>query len=539
MQVGPDSGLFKETDSRRYLALIFHAHLPFVRHPEHEHFLEEDWFFEALTETYLPLLRMMRRLAEEGRPFCLTMSLTPTLGAMLRDSLLQQRYLHHLERLIGLAHQEIERNRNHPQLWELSSFYARLFTDTRAFYIEKLDCDVVRAFRELQDAGCLEIMASAATHAFLPLLQDFPEAQRAQVLVGCESYREMFGRSPVGFWLPECGYSHGLDSLLQAADIRWFVLDTHGLMLAREQPPRQAIFAPCYTPAGPAAFARDRESNRAVWSAESGYPGKPAYRDFYRDIGFDRPPEELASFLRPPGIRKFSGIKYHRVTGQAEKELYDRHRALVVAEADAEDFFQKCRARFQNLGDVSFDPVLVSPFDAELFGHWWFEGPLFLENFIRRATRKPLEFQLVSPGQFLHEHPRQQIVRPNPSSWGEHGFSSVWLDEKNAWIYRHLHTATRRMTELARRYRETTDPMIDRSLKQAARELLLAQASDWAFLIKTNTAPDYATQRTRNHLLRFNRFHEQLGSGEVDLDFLGECEEQANLFPNLNWRHFL
>ena len=538
MPVEPNSAVSKAAQARRYFALILHAHLPFVRHPEQEYFLEEDWLFEALTETYLPLLGMMYRLAEEGRPFCLTMSLTPTLGAMLRDSLLQRRYLHHLERLIGLARQEIERNRNDPHLCELSGFYAQLFTDTRTFYVEKLGCDVVRAFRELQDAGYLEIVASAATHAFLPLLQDFPEAQRAQVLIGCESYREMFGRSPIGFWLPECGYSAGLDSLLQAADIRWFVLDAHGLMFAQGQP-QQAVFAPCYTPAGPAVFARDSESNRAVWSAESGYPGEPAYRDFYRDIGFDRSPEELAPFLRPPGVRKFSGIKYHRVTGRAEKELYDRHRASAVAEVHADDFFQKCRTRFQNLGDVSFDPLLVSPFDAELFGHWWFEGPLFLENFIRRVTREKAEFQLVSPGQFLHEHPLQQIVRPNPSSWGEHGFSSVWLDEKNAWIYRHLHAATRRMTELARRYRETTDPMIDRTLKQAARELLLAQASDWAFLIKTNSAPDYATQRTKNHLLRFNRFHEQLGSGEIDFDFLGECEEQANLFPNLNWRHFL
>ncbi|HEY2711002.1 MAG TPA: 1,4-alpha-glucan branching protein domain-containing protein [Chthoniobacterales bacterium] len=519
-------------------ALILHAHLPFVRHPEHEYFLEEDWLFEALTETYLPLLRMMRRLAEEGRHFRLTMSLTPTLGAMLCDPLLQQRYLSHLERLIGLAHQEIERNRNDFQLCELSRFYAQFFAETRAFYLEKLACDVVRGFRELQDAGYLEIMASAATHSFLPLLQDFPEAQRAQVLIGCESYREMFGRSPLGFWLPECGYSHGLDSLLQAADIRWFVLDTHGLMFAQGQPQR-AIFAPCFTPAGPAVFARDGESNRAVWSAESGYPGEPVYRDFYRDIGFDRSPEELALFLRPPDIRKFSGIKYHRVSGGPKKELYDRHRASIAAKIHAEDFFQKCRARFQRTRDVSFDPVLVSPFDAELFGHWWFEGPLFLEHFILRATREPLELRLVSPGQFLLEHPVQQVVRPNPSSWGEHGFSSVWLDEKNAWIYCHLHAATRRMTELARQYRETTDPMIDRALKQAARELLLAQASDWAFLIKTRTATEYATQRTKNHLLRFHRFQQQLGSGQVDFDFLGECEEQANLFPNLNWRHFL
>ena len=213
------------------------------------------------------------------------MSLTPTLCAMLRDELLQERYLRHLERLIGLAEQEIERNRHDTQLARTVALLHSSFSpQPREFFGETLRRDIVRAFRELQDAGCLEIIASAATHAFLPLLQDFPEAQRAQVCIGCDSYREMFGREPRGFWLPECGYSNGLDVLLQEANLRWFVLDTHGLMFAQPRP-QHAIYSPCYTPAGPAAFARDRQSNQEVWSAESGYPGDPAYRDFYRDIG--------------------------------------------------------------------------------------------------------------------------------------------------------------------------------------------------------------------------------------------------------------
>jgi len=521
-----------------HFALILHAHLPFVRHPEHEDFLEEDWLFEALTETYLPLLRMLRRLAEDEVPFKLAMSLTPTLAAMLRDELLQQRYRRHLDRLIGLAQQEITRNRNHLPLQELAEFYARFFDETRAFYDDVLQRDVVSAFRKLQDAGHLEIIASAATHAFLPLLHDFPDAQRAQVQIGCDSYREMFGREPSGFWLPECGYSDGLDAILQAANIRWLVLDAHGLMFAQPRP-HHAIFAPCFTPAGPAVFARDRDSNREVWSAQSGYPGDPLYRDFYRDIGFDRTERELAPFLRPAGIRKFSGIKYHRVSQGSPKEVYDPVAALDRADHHAHDFFGKCAARFRALGQTDFTPVIVSPFDAELFGHWWFEGPRFLENFIRRVASELHDFQLTTPTEFLRVHPAQQVVRPNPSSWGERGFSGVWLDESNAWIYPHLHAATRRMTELARRHRLTTDPQIERALRQAARELLVAQASDWAFLIKTKSAPHYATRRTKEHLLHFNRFYEQLCAGQIEPDFLAAREERANLFPNLNWRHFL
>lgn len=521
------------------LALILHAHLPFVRHPEHENFLEEDWLFEAITETYLPLLRMMRRLVDEGVDFRLTLTLTPTLCAMLRDELLQQRYLRHLERLIGFSAQEIERNRNDPPLVALSRFYARFFTEARAFFDDTLRRDVVRAFRELQDAGCLEIIASAATHGFLPLLQDFPEAQRAQIRIGCDSYREMFGREPRGFWLPECGYCDGLDLLLQEANVRWSVLDTHGLLFAQPRPVR-AIYAPCFTPAGPAVFARDRESNREVWSAECGYPGDPVYRDFYRDAGFDRSEEELRPFQHPPGVRKFTGLKYRRVTGRTDaKELYDPAWAMAAADEHADDFFTKRQARSRELQALNLEPLIVSPFDAELFGHWWFEGPRFLESLLRRAAREREEIQLTTPTEFLAAHPSQQIVRPTPSSWGENGFNSVWLDEQAAWIYPQLHPATRRMTEIARHHRATSDPAIESGLRQAARELLLAQASDWAFLIKTKSAPHYAKQRTEDHLSRFRRLAENLDNGRVDGEFLGECEERANLFPNLNWRYYL
>ncbi|MEO5717827.1 MAG: 1,4-alpha-glucan branching protein domain-containing protein [Chthoniobacterales bacterium] len=521
------------------LALILHAHLPFVRHPEHEDFLEEDWLFEAMSETYLPLLRMMRRLVDEGVDFRLTLSLTPTLCAMLRDELLQERYLRHLERLIGFAAQEIERNRNDPQLAQLSRFYAQFFSEAREFYDTTLDRDIVGAFGELQQTGCLEIIASAATHGFLPLLQAFPEAQRAQVRIGCDSYREMFGREPRGFWLPECGYCDGLDLLLQEANVRWSVLDTHGLMFATPRPLR-AIYAPCYTPAGPAVFARDRESNREVWSAECGYPGDPVYRDFYRDAGFDRSDEELRPFLHPPGVRKFSGLKYHRVTGPTdEKDLYNPAWAMSRADEHADDFFAKRQARCRELRSVNLEPLIVCPFDAELFGHWWFEGPRFLESFLRRAAREPEAFRLTTPTEFLAAHPSQQVVRPNPSSWGEDGFCSIWLDEQVAWIYPQLHAATRRMTEVARRHRATSDPAIERALRQSARELLLAQSSDWAFLIKNKSAADYAKERTENHLSRFQHLAEALSADRVDLEFLGECEERANLFPDLNWRYYL
>src|SRR6266550_5780074 len=306
------------------LALILHAHLPFVRHPEHEHFLEEDWFFEAITETYIPLLLMMQRLVNDGVPFKLTMSITPTLCAMFQDELLRERYVRHLDLLIELVEREQKRNLNHPKLIELEDFYFEIFSESRRFFVEQCKCNLLAAFRELRETGVLEIIACAATHGLLPLLQQqSPQAARAQVLIGRDVYVDVFGAHPMGLWLPECAYASGVASLLQEANIRWFVLDAHGLMFGKPRP-RRAIYAPCYTSAGPAVFARDSESSRQVWSAAEGYPGDPAYRDFYCDIGFDLSLEYIWPGSTSPPVRKFTGLKYHRITGRdCAKELYD------------------------------------------------------------------------------------------------------------------------------------------------------------------------------------------------------------------------
>jgi 1,4-alpha-glucan branching enzyme len=559
------------------VALILHAHLPFVRHPEHEHFLEEDWLFEAITECYIPLVRMMQRLIDEHVPFKLTMSLTPTLCAMLQDRLLRERYAQHLDLLIDLAGRERKRNRNHPQLRELADFYFKIFRETRHFFVDEWKCDLLTSFRELSESGELEIIASAATHGLLPLLQAPVAAEgtdlgspglsacrsrsapaataaaRAQILIGRDIYVDLFGVEPAGFWLPECAYAPGLESILKEANIRWFVLDTHGLLFGNPCP-RRSIFAPCYTPAGPAAFARDQDSSRQVWSAQGGYPGHAAYREFYRDAGFDLPLEHLGPVAH--GARKFSGVKYHRITGRGDqKELYDPVAAERVAETQAIHFVEERRRQIREIR--GFDPIVVVPFDAELFGHWWFEGPHFLEQFIREAAKKERDFRLSTPSEYLAANPTQQISEPAASTWGENGYFEVWLNPSNAWIYPQLQIAARRMSDVARRNASAVvgQPLrlpgadlaggapalqfANRVLKQLARELLLAQSSDWAFLMKTGTAREYAARRTTDHLSRFNRLHDQLVTNTVNEEFLCECESRDNLFPNVNWRYYV
>jgi 1,4-alpha-glucan branching enzyme len=516
-----------------YLAIILHAHLPFVRHPEHPKFLEESWLFEAITETYLPLLQMMNGWQRDDMEARLTMTLSPTLCTMLRDPLLQERYAKHLDELIALADKEISRTHFEPQFQELAQMYHARLTAVRTLY-QQLDRDLIGKFRRLQDFGLLEIITTGATHGLLPLMANHPPSVRAQILIARDHYRECFGCDPRGIWLPECAYFDGVETYLQEANLRWFVVDSHGLLHAQPRP-RYGVFAPVFTPNGIAAFGRDLESSRQVWSRTEGYPGDHRYRDFYRDIGFDLDLDYVKPHLPSPENRGFTGIKYYRITGgTAAKQPYEPAAAAAAADAHATHFLQSRVEQIQELNAIlDRPPLIISPYDAELFGHWWYEGPEFLDLFVRKAYHDQKSFELITPEQYLRRHPTNQIATPAASSWGEEGYYRVWLNEKNEWIYRHLQVAQERMSELVKKYAAPT-ALQKRALQQSGRELLLAQSSDWPFILRTNTSPDYARKRVKAHLLRFNSLYHQLTTNTLDEKWLTEVERRDNLFPELN-----
>ena len=520
-----------------YFSLVLHAHLPFVRHPEHEQFLEENWLFEAVTETYIPLLQIMEGWRRDSMETRLTLSLSPTLCAMLFDPLLQDRYTRHLKNLIELAEKEIHRTHWDKPLHELALMYHRRFLGTRDAWFAS-DRNLVAAFRKFQELGKLEIITTAATHALLPLLANHSPSIRAQILTARDHYRSCFGRDPRGIWLPECAYADGVENVLQEANIRWFITDTHGILHAHPRP-RYGVFAPIFTPKGIAAFGRDLDSARQVWSKHEGYPGDANYRDFYRDVGFDLDFDYVKPYLPAPDQRGFTGIKYYRITGDSpEKQVYDRRAALETAANHAQHFLDARIEQIQKLaGILDRPPLLVSPYDTELFGHWWYEGPEFLDYFVRKSYYDQKVFTLITPEEYLQRHPTNQIAKPSASSWGEEGYLRVWLNETNEWIYPHLQIAQERMTALVRR---ATKPnkLQQRALKQAARELMLAQSSDWPFILRTGTSPDYARNRVRDHLLRFIALHDQLTSTHVDESWLHEIEKKDNIFPEVNWRYW-
>ncbi len=518
-----------------YLALVLHAHLPFIRHPEHESFLEERWLYEALTETYLPLLERFERLADERIPFRITMSFTPTLLAMLGDALLQQRYVRHLEQLIELSEKEIDRTQWQPAFNRLARFYHHRLTQARRRYVDQYGRNIIGAFRALADRGVLEPMASAATHGYLPLMDVVPAAARAQVRLGVQAFEQAFGRRPAGFWLPECGYHPGHDAWLKEQGIRFFITDAHGVLFGTPRP-KYGVFAPAICPSGTAAFGRDLESSKSVWSSEEGYPGDYWYREFYRDIGHDLDYEYVQPYLNGDGARINTGLKYYRITGGTnDKQPYDPDRALEQAAEHAGNFLFNREQQIKHLRTVmDRPPIILSPYDAELIGHWWFEGTDWLELLIRKAHDQST-LALISPADYLDRHPVNQRLQPSLSSWGHNGYSEVWLNGANDWAYRHLHKMAERMTESADEHPNAAGQR-RRILNQMARELVLAQSSDWAFILKTGTHTNYAYQRLHDHIARFSLLHDGLRQGGVAEAWLHDVETKDSLLPFLDYR---
>ncbi len=521
-----------------YLMIVLHAHLPFIRHPQYEEFMEERWLFEAMIETYIPLLQVFERLEMDKIDFYITMSLTPPLLEMLTDKVLQQKFRRHLDKLIDLSKKEVSYTKNTP-FNLLALYYERIFNEEKKTY-ERYKGNLVNGFKRFAKEGNLELITCAATHGILPFMREYPGSINAQLKIGIQTHKRHLDIAPRGMWLPECAYFSGLDKYMKNADIEYSFLDTHGIVYG-EPRPLYSTYAPVITPNEVIFFGRDLESSEQVWSATTGYPGDFSYREFYRDIGFDRPYEYIKDYIDRSGERINTGIKYYRITGKvslSNKETYDPQKALETARRHADDFIYKKELQTKRLSQQMNDipPVIVAPYDAELYGHWWYEGPKFLEFVLRNADSSDV-VKTITPSQYLSKISKIQIMEVAPSSWGANGYYEVWLNGSNDWIYPHLHELENRMENLAATY-EKPKNIEKKILNQMARELLLAQSSDWAFIMSTDTTTRYARNRTRVHINRFLKLNDDLVSGRYDLGWLKEVSWEDNIFPDLDYRVF-
>jgi 1,4-alpha-glucan branching enzyme len=447
----------------RALALVLHAHLPHVRDDAVPFSRHERWLHEALWESYLPLVEMLERLARDRVPAPITLSVSPTLASMWCDTALRRRFGAHLDALIDL---------NATQPGDAAAGHAERLSAARTTW-QSLGGDVLAALVRLHRAGAIELMTTSASHAFLPALE--ADAARAQLELGRASFAALAGMTPEGGWLPECAIDARVERALAHEGVMHTVVAEHA------QPSHSAFRAP----SGVTCFCRDREASLRVWSREHGYPGHPSYREFYRS---------LEGELGPLGAM----LKFWRITDRDsdQKQTYDPHAAASQTERDADDYLGWLERR-----DA---PLSVAAFDAELFGHWWFEGPRFLERVLRGAVARG-KIALVSLAGWLARGEAVPCRHPAASSWGQGGYAAPWVGTRSGWLWRHIHHAHRIVKRSVATAREV-DGVRGQAVDQAVRELMLLEASDWAFMLDRNTETAYARARFAWHHARALRF---------------------------------
>jgi 1,4-alpha-glucan branching enzyme len=575
------------TDLRKpagFLSFTLHAHLPWVvNHGTWPHGIE--WLHEAAAETYLPLLRVLGNLERDGIALHCTLNLSPILLEQLAHPVFQADFPRYVERKI-LAAREDEAyflSVSEYQYAELARYWQKYFTDALNDF-HALDGDIIKSFRHFNDKGLIEIITCCATHGYMPLLGT-DESVRAQVRTAVTAHQRHIGKHPRGIWAPECGYRPaglwsypvtqqdgspiapafnriGVEQAISESDIDFFFVDTHLVEESARTPSpyelrdegavvitkdesmthndSRRLYQPYYVDGShtPDAlqhpvtvFPRDPTTGTQVWSGNLGYPGDSNYLDFHKK--------------RWPG-----GHRYWSVTGQNvdmnDKQPYEPARALERTQAHAAHFVHLVWEALHAAMNDAVPPILSSPFDAELFGHWWFEGPRWLEAVARTLQDYPIGIQLTSASNYLDQYPRAGFIKMHEGSWGAEGTNHVWMNPDTSWTYAQIYPAELYLRDIctAGKWKpdhNTTQPTNERLVKQLCRELLLLESSDWQFLITTGAARDYAELRFETHIDQFNELKSILQHLEANQSITPEqeerlkaIEERDSIFPDIN-----
>lgn len=553
--------------------LVLHSHLPYVLgHGSWPH--GTDWLNEAVAETYIPLLNVLNKLIKDGISPKITIGITPVLAEQLTQDMFSQELLKYLQNKIdeAVANQNEFKGFSQNHLYQLAVFWQNYYKEIMTDFKERYNQDIIGEFRRLQEQGHIEIITSCATHSYLPLLSQ-DTSITGQIKQGISTYKRLFGVAPKGFWLPECAYRpgyewkppleitnaylrKGIDEFLAEEGIDYFIIDSHllkggkaiGVYIARfealkklwhqfekeyqirtedvEKSPYEVYLLNNYGKKPVAIFTRDPKTGLQVWSGQWGYPGDGWYLDFHKK--------------HFPG-----GHRYWRVTSSksdlADKLEYEPDKVEERIRENASHFKELVKSTLKDYyAHHKKSGIVVSPFDAELFGHWWFEGIRWLYYVLKWIAQDP-ELKLTTCSEYLQNFPPEIVVSIPEGSWGEGGFHWIWLNEWTQWTWKHIYEAEIIMQNLATEFATSYDETLQTILKQLAKQLLLLQASDWQFLITTWSARDYAENRIIEHYENFKKLkrllikytqNEQIEQGEWN--FFNSIKKRDLLFEDID-----
>ncbi len=515
--------------------LVLHSHIPYVKRQGRWPF-GEVWLFEAMAETYIPFLKNWIDMKQNGIDAKVTLSLSPVLLEQLNSKYIQKEFISYLKERESLALDDEMYFLGHgdKELANMAALYYSFYRDIRRDYLTELDLDIVGMLRKLQKDGDIEIITTAATHAYLPLLDK--SSLEHQVEIGKQIYQKHFEKEPEGFWLPECGYSKIIEDILIAHGFNFFYVDSHAIEGGKpigvfsqdfveelvEDEVKLDTFAvtglSTYRPyrikdKDLTVFGRNSMISHQVWSAEYGYPGDDDYREFHKH--FER-----------------SGFKYWRITDRnkpmQKKVVYDNELAEAKIQQHAKHFLDSLNNTSHEAVKLGFSqPLIVGCYDTELFGHWWWEGIKWLDLVIKGvATSDTLDF--ILPSQIKTVKHEAEVFE---SSWGLGGKHFVWENRETSWMWDIIKKSGGEYEKLSQL--NTLSDIEQRIKEMALKELMLVQSSDWLFMVTNNLTKDYAMKRFFEHYTKFLRLLSALQDRQVDDDFvewLKQTEHEDDIF---------
>lgn len=523
--------------SEKNLVLILVAHQGYIRctDSQKDFGAENDILFSAISQTYLPLINLFHKLKKEKVPFKISLVLSPALCALLDDSVIKKQYVEWLDRRIALGEHEIERLKEKPKLQKNAQFCLTQAQQNKIDFVEKYRQNLLAQFSMFAKKGYIELLATTGTYAFLPHYADMPEVLNAQIETGSYSHKYFFDSAAEGLWLPFMGYAPGIETVIRSYGLNYTILDTQALLFSETQP-ADGIFSPVRAANSLAIFARDRDTPDDITNIQTGFAANKVYKNQQKDIAFELPPEELSDFLKTDFARVNSLYRYwSKIEDESGVcEPYDYEKACVQAQKDAQSFLEQKNKKLDEAASLLNKKVcLVCVLDASILGQDWAEGIIWLEDVLRENSGS----RFASCGELIENQFKFQKIVPYPSAASGTGYGEDLLDNTNSSMIRYTRKMCDRMVDLSDRFPLDTGLKI-RLLNLAARELLLAQSSEWPKMLHDGKLPEYVEKRFKEFVIAFTTVFDSLGSNTVSTEWLTRLEKEHAIFPWMNYRIF-
>lgn len=525
---------------QKNLSLIVKANQDFIRHTGDDQKKNApvlNLLYESISSVYIPLIRMVENLEKDGIKARIGLVLPPVLCNLLSDEIIQESYLEWLDKRNQLGLKELERNKGNDQVVKLIQKTIDTNNLNQKDFVEKYNKNLITVFSDLMKKGLIELLGTTGTDIYMPHYADMKEIISAQIESGLHAYRQFFGIVPEGFWLPEFGYTPGIEKLIKAYGYTYTILDPRSVLLA-EKVPESGIFYPSRTENSLVVFTRCKNVEEELYG-EEGFIYNCSYRNQNRDIGYELSMDQLAPIMNEGEVRYSTGYMYWNRCFDEEKSLvYNEAEAQEQLKKDAETFVNNRKVVLEKAAELLKDKPFVASvctFEADKFCKVWHESIEWLEEVIKVAVKNDLT--VTTCDQMCDDQFNLERITPYYSAGIGAGYGENLLSSKNCWMMRYIRKSCERMIDLADRFPSDTG-LKNRLLNLGAKELMLAQSCNIAKNIDRSEYPEFAERRFKESIVAFTAVFDSLGSNVVSTEWLTTLEARDSIFPWMNYRIF-